>query len=829
MSGLLSAQGAEPIDFVWKSKSADLPGCAGKTVAYKVTKGQGAVGLANSKAKRQRTKIVLAANPTRSAQIAAAELNHYLEKMTGKRLDVVTDEAWPSKDGKILIGESLLTRTLGLKNSDFDEQEYLICTYGNILVLMGYDEPEHGIIHYDRHDLWDRLGRYYDWSLKPERSKKLGSVYAVHTFLQEFCGVRWYLPGELGEVCPKRDTVTVRNIDLRRKPWTSYRSIGMHYWEPKYLAKGDWTVRDIFLWQLRMKLFGIEAFNCNHSLIPAWFEKRTEKPQEIMAQGYARPTQLCLNSEELFRMVCQDADDYFAGKANWARAFGDYFPVMPHDTSHYCKCGKCQAQVLPVDKAIPTFWSNRASNYVWALVNRVAKYVKQKHPGKWVGCCSYARYTYYPDAPDLAKLEDNVFVMICRALPGVVRKPEYAELSNKIIEDWAKRVSRWYVWEYFSHIQGQREPAKFPGIFIHTIQRDMKLLHSLGCRGVFNEYETYLRDCALSHLNVYMHLQLMNDISYDVGQGFDEYCTLFYGPAAQPMEQILTRMEEQYSAIKDLELAPDARSIDWSGACNIEVLEELRALLEKAIAQATEDPYQRRVRWFRDEVFGLLEKHTLREEAKRKQGAFKLSVRPVKDDFRDFDGRVPHIPSFVRMDGDPTDRKTEAWLGYDAKHFYARVKCYESDLKSIRAVVKPSDISTDGINSDDSVEFFIDVGRTRQDYMQLLTNTNEAIRDHTRHHMRGFDYTYDSHATVKATKAEGHWTVEVAIPLSSLTAEPITKKTVWGLNICRNWMRKDKGGFRHPDAYTSWSPTYHGFHRPECFGLLRFAGEVGVQ
>ena len=210
------------------------------------------------------------------------------------------------------------------------------------------------------------------------------------------------------------------------------------------------------------------------------------------------------------------------------------------------------------------------------------------------------------------------------------------------------------------------------------------------------------------------------------------------------------------------------------------------------------------------------------EEARRQAGAFKLSVRSVENGFRDFDGQTPDIPCFVRMDGDPTERKTEAWLGYDAKHFYARVKCYESDMKSIRAIVKPTDVSTDGINSDDSVEFFIDVGRTRQDYMQLLTNTNEAIRDHTRHHMRGFDRTYDSHATVKATKARGHWTVDVAIPLSSLTAEPITPKTVWGLNICRNWMRKDKGGFRHPDAYTSWSPTYHGFHRPECFGLLRF-------
>lgn len=820
---LYAAEVPEPLDFVWRSKLADIPGCAGKTVQYQVTTGKGQVTLAVRGAKRQQCRIVLAANPTRSAQIAAAELRHYLEKMTGEQLRVVTDESWPDPGHKILVGESRLTRVLGLKSADFEPQEYLIQTAGNILILMGHDEPEHGVIHYDTEDLWGGFARVHDWCLKPEQSKKLGSVYAVHTFLQDQCGIRWYLPGDLGEVCPQKDSVTARNLNIRRKPWTTYREIGMHWWQPEYLAKGDWTQRDVLLWQLRMKLFGDEAFVCNHSLIPGWFEKRVPDAAEIMAKGYERPTQLCLSSETLYRTVCQDADDYFAGKANWERARGDYFPVMPHDTSHYCECDACQAVLKPADNAVSGFWSDRASNYTWRLVNRVAEYVGREHPGKWVGCCAYARYTYYPDAPDLQTLADNVYVMICRALPGAVREPDYASQSQALIRTWAERVNRWYVWEYFSHIQGQREPARFPGVFIHAIREDMTFLHSLGCRGVFNEYETYLRDCALSHLNVYMHLQLLNDIEYDVDKGFEEYCTLFYGPAAEPMKRILTRMEEQYVSMKDMSLAPEARSLDWSEACSIEVLDEFRAGLEQAAGKATEDPYQRRVRYFRDQVFALLEKHAIREEARRKTGAFNLTVRPVVNGFDDFAGVPAHIPSFVSMNGDPITLKTEAWVGYDASHFLVRVKCHERDMDSLRAVVQPTDMSTDGINQDDSAELFIDVGRTRKNYVQLLANTNAAVRDHTRHHMRGFDYTYDSHATVKVTRANAFWMLDISIPLPALTSEPIAGDTVWGLNICRNWIRKDKGGYMHPDAWTSWSPTYHGFHRPECFGLLRFA------
>ena len=604
---------AETVEFVWQGKDADVAGSKSKTIRRRLPMGKGEALVARKGAARPTARIVLAANPTRSAQIAAAELQHYVEKITGERLGVMTDEGRPCKEGRILIGESALTRSLGLRSNDFDEQEYLIRTYGDLLVLMGRDEAEYGLIHYDRRDLWDRLGQAYDWSLKPERSKLLGSVYAVHTFLQDHCGVRWYLPGDLGEECPRRDRIVARDLDVRRKPWSKYRWVGMHWWRPDYLAVGGWTIRDIFLWQLRMKLFGIEAYSCNHSLVPAWFEKRTSKKEDILAKGYEKPTQLCLNSDELFRMVCQDADDYFAGKANWARACGDYFPVMPHDTSHYCKCEECQSQVKPEGEAKPGWWTDRASNYVWRLVNRVAKHVKQKHRGKWVGCCSYARYTFFPDAPDLRRLADNVFVMTCRALPGAVRRPDYAALSNEVIEDWAKRVGRWYVWEYFSHIQSQNWPARFPMVFTRAIQRDMKHLHALGCRGVFNEYESYLRDCALSHLNVYVHLQLLNDIDYDVAQGIEEYCTLFYGPAAEPMKQFLSLMEERCTDPKHYApVRPDAQRplhdvSSWERVCPPSVLNRLGEIMEQARKAARgSGMHERRVEWMHNRVYRMM-------------------------------------------------------------------------------------------------------------------------------------------------------------------------------------------------------------------------------
>jgi len=653
----------ETVEFVWRGKGADVPGCISKTVRYGVPQGRGRVLIAERGAKHPPCRIVLAANPTRSAQLAAAEFKRHVEVMTGELLDVVTDDSRPFEGNKVLIGESRLTRALGLRRQDFEPQEHLIRTCGNILVLMGRDEPEYGVIHYDRHDFWGGFGASCDWGPAPEWSKLLGSVYAVHAFLQEFCGVRWYLPGELGEVCPRRDVLEARDIDRRRRPWTAYRAIGMHWWRDDYLAQGGWTIRDVFLWKLRMKLFGVEAYACNHSLVPQWFEKRFPDAPEILAQGYERPSQLCLSSERLLGIVCRDADDYFAGRTNHARASGDYFPVMPHDNQHYCKCGACQARIKPGDGVGRGFWSDRTSNCVWRLVNRVAKHVKREHPGKWVGCCSYARYAFYPDAPALSKLEDNVFAMVCRPLPGAVRDPEYGALANGVIEDWAGRVRRWYVWEYFSHIQSQSPAARFPLIFIHAIRRDLRRLHELGCRGVFNEYESYLRDCALGHLNVYVHLQLLNDVEYDVDRALNEYCKLFYGPASEPMQRFFALMIERggdsanYAPVRDGAPKPSQQVSSWERICPPSVLDRLGAMLEEA-RRATHGAgvYERRVAWVREHGFADMVKNCHRHNygCVRRSGALAPDERAAGAAFVIFDDNPGRVlsPAAIHVDRD---------------------------------------------------------------------------------------------------------------------------------------------------------------------------------
>ena len=95
----------------------------------------------------------------------------------------------------ILVGESELTRRLGLTSDTFAKQEYLIRAAGDRLILMGHDETYDEWINGTRN-----AGRVYSGTFAPlETYQAIGTNYAVTSFLEDHCGVRWYFPGEIGE------------------------------------------------------------------------------------------------------------------------------------------------------------------------------------------------------------------------------------------------------------------------------------------------------------------------------------------------------------------------------------------------------------------------------------------------------------------------------------------------------------------------------------------------------------------------------------------------------------------------------------------------------
>src|SRR5882762_11792253 len=140
---------------------------------------------------RPKATIVTAGKPSENAAAAARELQHYLRKMSGAELPILTDEQ-ETTGPVIWVGASRFTEKLAdLKipsglTPQLREEGFVVQCRGDRLVVAGND-----------------AGPYF------------GTRYAAVELLHRL-GVRWFMPGEFGEVIPQTRTVSISEMEVRQ-------------------------------------------------------------------------------------------------------------------------------------------------------------------------------------------------------------------------------------------------------------------------------------------------------------------------------------------------------------------------------------------------------------------------------------------------------------------------------------------------------------------------------------------------------------------------------------------------------------------------------------
>ena len=167
--------------------------------------------------------IVTAERPCDNARLGAKELQAYIEKISGAKLEIFadTDKSVPS-GSKILVGRSRLTDAIAdLKipnglTAKFREEGYVVRSTGDTLILAGND-AEMG-------DSAESPPRCTNPSVATiGNAMYLGTRYAVCDLLNRL-GVRWFMPGEYGEVVPKSATLQIRELSVTEHPDFPVRS-----------------------------------------------------------------------------------------------------------------------------------------------------------------------------------------------------------------------------------------------------------------------------------------------------------------------------------------------------------------------------------------------------------------------------------------------------------------------------------------------------------------------------------------------------------------------------------------------------------------------------
>lgn len=127
---------------------------------------------------------------------------------------------------------------------------------------------------------------------------------------------------------------------------------------------------------------------------------------------------------------------------------------------------------------------------------------------------------------------------------------------------------------------------------------------------------------------------------------------------------------------------------------------------------------------------------------------------------------------------------TEAWITFDAHHFYIAVRCAEPLPDKIKTVTMGDEIKGPVWN-DDSVEVFLDLGNTGKSIYQLVANTEGTLYDSLIINNQQSPLSWNSGAVARTHIGRDYWEIEIAIPLQTLDHQP-QRGEVIAINIGRN-------------------------------------------
>ena len=504
-------------------------------------------------------EVVVAPKAPPAARFAAGEVTNFLSQVLGGAVPLATS---PS-DGKvsIVVGTNEWSAAAGVDPTRLKRDGFVVkCDpAARRIYVAGCDDPKYDLVGAVERQSPDSWG----W-----RANERATVFAAYDFLERFAGVRFYFPGEMGTIVPRKDRLTVPEADIRSEPDWRCRVIFTHEFG-KWMddaPKSEFN-RLSQLEQLRLRSQS-ESFNSCHGQYsmnlakrfgethPEYFTLtkdggRRNNPNGIGTITLAESQQLC-QSSKVWDEMYEDAKSYFLGdppeKRGVLSGFGDkakvawgnycrnrkYYDVMPNDSHPKCFCPDCQAEYAKApDQKRPM------SELVWRQTARLAQRLKDEGiPGTIL----QAAYTSYRAVPSVA-IPDNVVVSLC--LPGPWTEHEGPAALQKEYDEvdaWSRKVDgRLWLWVYMGKFRCfMLDYPDVPNTTPRALARYLKKVapHVLG---VF--VEPYSDHFIFHFLDFYVYSRVAWDNDCDVDAVLSEHFRLMYGAGAGAMEEVFDMLE----------------------------------------------------------------------------------------------------------------------------------------------------------------------------------------------------------------------------------------------------------------------------------------------
>ena len=429
-------------------------------------------------------QIVRSKDATKQEIKAAAELQEYIQKISGAELPIVEQK---SDKPAIWVGQSAETSKM-LGNLDFStlkDDEIILKTIGDDLILCG-DNPR-------------------------------GTRYAVIELLENSFGVRWWAYDATD--IPETKTIELPQLDVRYAPeifsretfydlvlrhpdFAVHRRINGHFPGIPEEDGGHITIRGFC--HTFDQLLPVGA-NCKEH--PDWYAMRDGKRMTTYSQ-------LCLTNPEVREALLN-------GAREWLKTNPDtkIISLSQNDNQHYCTCEKCNAFVHE---------HGNQTDLLIDTINYISDQLKDEYPDLLIETLAY-QYTRH--APKTIRPRANLLIRLC-SIECDFGRPLDSEANKSFsddVKDWAKVAPLLFVWNYVTNFT----KYYLPHPNWENLANDIRFLVAHNMHGMFEQGSERPEKIAdLPELREYLLSKLLWNPNADENAIIEEFLNGYYGPAA---------------------------------------------------------------------------------------------------------------------------------------------------------------------------------------------------------------------------------------------------------------------------------------------------------
>lgn len=446
-------------------------------------------------------KIVVASNAIPSEKYAARELQKTIHEICAYKIPIVNELTNHSK--AIYVGFKGVPSeiTKGITPSDFENEEYIIRSTKNTLLIAG-GEPR-------------------------------GTLYGVIGFLTKQLGCRWYTHDVVK--IPKSKNITINKINIREKPVFEYREA---WYKEAY--ETNWAIHNRLnpnISPIPDSLGGsyiIQPFvHTFYQLVPP--EKYMENHPEYysMIDGKRllnkHKGQLCLTNPDVVNIA---TNTVFKWIEDYPKA--EIFSIDQNDGYHFCECPEC--------KALDSIEGSQSGTII-NFVNQIADSVAKVYPKVKLQTLAYV-YSEIP--PKTIRPRSNVTIRMCHynycnahALGECGDHNQFIER----LEAWEKITKRITIWDYYTNFSHYMVP--FPNF--ESLIKNPRYYADHNCIGLFAQGNNVPNKGGgeFSALRAWVFAQLMWNPYQDGKALINEFVTNVYGKAAQLLLQYIDMMHDE--------------------------------------------------------------------------------------------------------------------------------------------------------------------------------------------------------------------------------------------------------------------------------------------